>query len=427
MNGPRLGIVGPLYSELLSDRTPVTNYANDLEIYSWYHEVENISTPVYYGLDMVYNPSLGKYVTQFPDCVSCASNAFFFPIDGKGWDDKVLYPNQYIYNDQNGVPRNYHFCMVLHASFMYTGGEIISISGDDDMFFYVNNRLAIDIGGVHSTTSGNTNLDQKRTELNIELGNRYPIDFFICERKTFGSSLNITTDFELLCEYTDFCGVCEGYGHCCKALRDCDDNEECTIDSCPSPNVTLSGNETFKDHCVHKADLACYDKYGVRVETVEPTLETGGNVTLLGRFGNYLTYQTNVTIGNQTCQLISINSTHLICSIGKGSGIHDITVKVNSKSWFGQSRFEYSKISVTIEPPSVTPSQQQQDPPKIENTNNSDKKALSKGVIAGIAAGAGAILLAAIFTTWYIKKRFDNIEHLRVKKLVESIKDQESE
>ena len=50
--------------------------------------------------------------------------------------------------------KNYSFTSELRYFFQYKGGETLTFSGDDDVWVYVNGRLAVDIGGLHSQKNG---------------------------------------------------------------------------------------------------------------------------------------------------------------------------------------------------------------------------------------------------------------------------------
>src|SRR5262249_39068558 len=50
--------------------------------------------------------------------------------------------------------RNWHFTSELRYFFQYQGGETLSFYGDDDVFVFVNGRLAVDVGGIHNQRNG---------------------------------------------------------------------------------------------------------------------------------------------------------------------------------------------------------------------------------------------------------------------------------
>jgi fibro-slime domain-containing protein/RHS repeat-associated protein len=110
---------------------------------------------------------------------SFLSNSFF-PIDGQ------LFGNQ-------GRSNNFHFTLELRTNFTYRGGEVFQFTGDDDIWVYINNRLVVDLGGVHSAASGSVSLDS----LGLVKGDTYSFAFFFAERHTSGSNFLLQTSIAL--------------------------------------------------------------------------------------------------------------------------------------------------------------------------------------------------------------------------------------
>ena len=107
-------------------------------------------------------------------------NQAFFPVDGQGHGDE-------------GNPHNYHFTLELRTKFEYRGGEVFTFTGDDDLFTFINGRLAIDLGGVHGAESASVDLDARAAELGITVGNVYTLDLFFAERHLVDSHFRIDT------------------------------------------------------------------------------------------------------------------------------------------------------------------------------------------------------------------------------------------
>lgn len=102
----------------------------------------------------------------------------FYPID-----DQLL--------GNEGRAHNYHFTVELHADFTYRGGETFTIAGDDDLWVYVDGRLAADLGGIHGLQTASFAMDN----LGLTLGQSYSIDIFHAERHTgSASSLRMETN-----------------------------------------------------------------------------------------------------------------------------------------------------------------------------------------------------------------------------------------
>ena len=58
---------------------------------------------------------------------------------------------------------NYNFTMHAYGSFVYYKDQDLyfEFSGDDDVYFYVNIILALDLGGSHTAAKDSVNLNEK--------------------------------------------------------------------------------------------------------------------------------------------------------------------------------------------------------------------------------------------------------------------------
>jgi fibro-slime domain-containing protein len=107
----------------------------------------------------------------------------FFPLDGQGFGNE-------------NEDRNFYFTFELHTRFRYAGGEAFRFAGDDDLWVFINGRLAIDLGGVHAEQDETLDLDAQAQRLGIEPGNEYALDFFQAERHVTESNFQIETTLE---------------------------------------------------------------------------------------------------------------------------------------------------------------------------------------------------------------------------------------
>ncbi len=177
------------------------------EILRLYKEEDSGLYTFYSDNNMAYN---GYYMyNTHPTIPNPAINNYadFTPVNGIGFEANGTETDASRYYAKHGwvdkyETDNYHFVVHAYGSFVYYEDQDLYFQfvGDDDVYFYINNELAMDLGSAHSAVGDTLHLKNFTMLDGSKLvdGEVYTFDMYYAERHTHASNMKLNTNIKIV-------------------------------------------------------------------------------------------------------------------------------------------------------------------------------------------------------------------------------------
>jgi fibro-slime domain-containing protein len=179
ISGSDVATLGMVKDTLDSDNKPQVGSVdmNSSHLAQWYRTKDGVNIEFTEQINLEKNESGNYYYYD---------NVEFFPLDiNEGFGNDIPeYPE-----------RNWLFTTELKFNFVYESEQNFLFRGDDDLWVFIEGRLALDVGGIHSPVESSFNLDQfnSENEMGMVPGKTYEMRIFHAERNPTQSNFHIET------------------------------------------------------------------------------------------------------------------------------------------------------------------------------------------------------------------------------------------